>query len=101
MLLSPASTNGNLPSSSSFWGKLKGKSNKEAEFRERQAQMALSRQRLLTMAYGDMETIRMLPNSYAELEAVARDWVKPPPAAAFSLRVPVEYASLHAARLIF
>jgi hypothetical protein len=93
--------------------------------------MALSRQRLLTMAYGDMETIRMVcndlhngslythylrcsfltPTLYVpgalgvrsiliclqELEGVARDWVKPPPAAAFSLRVPVEYASLHAA----
>lgn len=53
------STNGSLPSQG-FWGKLKGKSNKEAEFRERQAQMALSRQRLLTLAYGDMETIRMV-----------------------------------------
>lgn len=32
-----------------------------------------------------------------ELEAVARDWTKPPPDAIFGLRVPVEYASLHAA----
>lgn len=32
-----------------------------------------------------------------ELEAVARDWTKPPPDAVFGLRVPVEYASLHAA----
>jgi len=28
--------------------------------RDRQAQMALARQRLLTMAFGDMETIRMV-----------------------------------------
>ncbi|KAG2157169.1 hypothetical protein DEU56DRAFT_921120 [Suillus clintonianus] len=52
--------------------------------------MALARQRLLTLAYEDMETVRV------ELEAVARDWTKPPPDAMFGLRVPVEYASLHA-----
>ncbi|KAJ7285782.1 hypothetical protein C8J57DRAFT_1431460 [Mycena rebaudengoi] len=68
--------------------------------RDKQAQMALARQRLLTLAYGEMETIRMLPNSFGELEAVARDWTKPPPDAVFSLRVPVEYASLQAARLV-
>ncbi|CCM02412.1 uncharacterized protein FIBRA_04510 [Fibroporia radiculosa] len=62
--------------------------------------MALTRQRLLTLAFGDMETIRMLPNTYIELDAQARDWIKPPPDAIFSLRVPVEYASLHAARLV-
>ncbi|KAJ7581438.1 hypothetical protein C8J56DRAFT_960051 [Mycena floridula] len=62
--------------------------------------MALARQRLLTLSYGDMETIRMLPNSFAELESVARDWTKPPPEAMFTLRIPVEYASLHAARLV-
>jgi hypothetical protein len=54
-----------------------------------------------------------MPNSYAvrrrrlrsrsiliysqELEALARDWAKPGPKASFSLRVPVEYASLAAA----
>ncbi|KAJ7046833.1 hypothetical protein C8F04DRAFT_937312 [Mycena alexandri] len=68
--------------------------------RDKQAQMALARQRLLTLAYGEMETIRMLPNSFIELESVARDWTKPPPEAVFSLRVPVEYASLQAARLV-
>ncbi|KAJ6502532.1 hypothetical protein C8R45DRAFT_818639 [Mycena sanguinolenta] len=68
--------------------------------RDKQAQMALARQRLLTLAYGDMETIRMLPSSFVELEAVARDWTKPPPDAMFSLRVPVEFASLQAARLV-
>ncbi|KAJ7172459.1 hypothetical protein C8R46DRAFT_894699 [Mycena filopes] len=68
--------------------------------RDKQAQMALARQRLLTLAYGEMETIRMLPNSFNELESVARDWTKPPPEAVFGLRVPVEYASLQAARLV-
>ncbi|KAJ7774551.1 hypothetical protein DFH07DRAFT_800026 [Mycena maculata] len=68
--------------------------------RDKHAQMTLARQRLLTLAYNDMETIRMLPNSFGELEAVARDWTKPPPDAMFSLRVPVEYASLQAARLV-
>ncbi|KZT26541.1 hypothetical protein NEOLEDRAFT_227860 [Neolentinus lepideus HHB14362 ss-1] len=62
--------------------------------------MALARQRLLTLSFGDMETVRMLPNSFVDLEALARDWAKPPPDAIFSLRVPVEYASLHAARLV-
>lgn len=99
MLLSPASTSASLPSQS-FWGKFKKKGDKESEFRERQAQMALARQRLLTLAYEDMETVRVLPNSFPELEAVARDWTKPPPDAMFGLRVPVEYASLHASRLV-
>jgi hypothetical protein len=31
-----------------------------------------------------------------ELDAVARDWTKPPPEAIFTLRVPVEFASLQA-----
>lgn len=51
------STSASLPSQS-FWGKFKPK-NKE-DMRDRQAQMALARQRLLTMAFGDMETIRMV-----------------------------------------
>ncbi|KAL1728757.1 hypothetical protein EV714DRAFT_285517 [Schizophyllum commune] len=62
--------------------------------------MAIARQRLLTLCYDEMETIRMLPNTFAELEAVARDWTKPPPDAIFGMRVPVEYASIHAARLV-
>ncbi|KAF9053745.1 hypothetical protein BDZ89DRAFT_976334 [Hymenopellis radicata] len=80
-----------------FWGKIRGGKNKEAEVREKQA---LARQRLLTLAFDDMETVRMLPNTFAELEAVARDWTKPPPDAMFSLRVPVEFASLNAARFV-
>lgn len=100
MLLSPASTSASLPSQS-FWGKLKGKKqDKDTDYREKQAQMALARQRLLTLAYGDMETVRMLPQSYSELEVVARDWTKPPPDAIFSLRIPTEFASLHASRLV-
>ncbi|KAF7294903.1 hypothetical protein MIND_01028300 [Mycena indigotica] len=97
MLHSPASTSASLPSQS-FWGKFKPK-NKD-DMRDKQAQMALARQRLLTLAYGDMETIRVLPTTFAELEAVARDWTKPPPDAVFGLRVPVEFASLQAARLV-
>jgi hypothetical protein len=37
------------------------------------------------------------PLSPQELDAIARDWTKPPPDALFTLRVPIEYASLHAA----
>ena len=33
---------------------------------------------------------------YQELDAVARDWIKPSPEAIFSLRVPVDYASIQA-----
>ncbi|KAF8654201.1 hypothetical protein AX16_003728 [Volvariella volvacea WC 439] len=99
MLLSPASTSASLPPSSSFWGKFKPKK-PEPDLREMQGHMAIARQRLLTLAYEDMETIRMLPNTFAELDALARDWTKPPPDAMFGLRVPVEYASLHAARLV-
>ncbi|KAH9951988.1 hypothetical protein B0H21DRAFT_715207 [Amylocystis lapponica] len=102
MLLSPATSNASLPSSQGFWGRFKTpRPNPQMELREKQAQqMALSRQRLLTLAFDDMETIRMLPNSYIELDALARDWIKPPPDVIFSLRVPVEYASLHASRLV-
>lgn len=102
MLLSPAASNASLPSSQGFWGRFKTpKSNKDVELApNRQNPMALARQRLLTLAFGDMETIRMLPNTFVELDAVARDWIKPPPDVMFSLRVPVEYASLHAARLV-
>jgi hypothetical protein len=54
------STSASLPSQS-FWGKFKGGKNKQdLDLREKQAQMALSRQRLLTLAFGDMETIRMV-----------------------------------------
>jgi hypothetical protein len=70
------------------------------------------RQRFLTLVHGDMETIKLMPNTYAvsipfsilfillivhqEAEAIAREWVRPPPEASFHLRVPVEYASLQA-----
>jgi hypothetical protein len=50
------STSGSLPSQS-FWGKFKPKNNKDID---RDAQMALSRQRLLTLVFGEMETIRMV-----------------------------------------
>lgn len=131
-MFSRRSTSASLPSQS-FWGKLKGKKqDKDTDYREKQAQMALARQRLLTLAYGDMETVRMVglsslnpalsglsdlmfsapselqrqhlqvspPHKSSslpqELEVVARDWTKPPPDAIFSLRIPTEFASLHA-----
>ncbi|KAI0807545.1 hypothetical protein C8Q74DRAFT_1213433 [Fomes fomentarius] len=101
MLLSPAydsASNASLPSSQGFWGRFKTpKTPKEPDLREQQAHLALSRQRLLTLAFDDMETVRMLPNSFVELDAVARDWVKPPPDVQFGLRVPIEYASFQAA----
>nr|GAT53192.1 predicted protein [Mycena chlorophos] len=109
MLLSPASTSASLPSQS-FWGKFKPQ--KKDEMRDKQSQMALARQRLLTLAYGDMETIRVVRRSATglsilislpasdHLRSVARDWTKPPPDAVFGLRVPVEFASLQAARLV-
>jgi hypothetical protein len=59
------STSASLPPQS-FWGKFKGggggggKNSKEVDMRDKQAQMAIARQRLLTLAYGDMETIRMV-----------------------------------------
>ncbi|KAK0210811.1 hypothetical protein DFS33DRAFT_1378801 [Desarmillaria ectypa] len=89
------STNTSLPHQGGLWNRFKGK-NKD----EMQKQQALARQRLLTLCFEDMETVRMLPNTLAELDAVAREWTRPPPDAMFSLRIPVEYASLNAARLI-
>ncbi|KAI0322217.1 hypothetical protein OF83DRAFT_1167742 [Amylostereum chailletii] len=101
MLASPASTNSSLPS---FWHKFKG-GKREPDIRQQQQQqpppqMALSRQRLLTLVYGDMETVRMLPPTYVELESLARDWTKPPPDAIFSLRVPIDYVHIQTARLV-
>ncbi|PPQ86859.1 hypothetical protein CVT25_012578 [Psilocybe cyanescens] len=79
------------PQPHAFWGKFKPKP-KEGE--PKQGPMAVARPRLLTLAYADMETLRM------ELMAAAQDWTKPPPDAMFNLRVPVEYASIQAARLV-
>ncbi|THH08658.1 hypothetical protein EW146_g8924 [Bondarzewia mesenterica] len=98
-----SSTNASLPSTPSFWSKFKGGSGgkkQEPEHRPQQVQMALSRQRLLTLVYGDMETVRMLPSTYAELDALARDWIKPPPEALFGLRVPIDYVHIQTARLV-
>ena len=51
--------NGHLPQQSSgFWGKFKPKP-KEPEPAP-PAQMAVARQRLLTLVFGDMETIRIV-----------------------------------------
>ncbi|GJE86919.1 hypothetical protein PsYK624_030020 [Phanerochaete sordida] len=103
MLTSPAASNASLPSQGGFWGRFrspKGGRDMKLEQPQQPPPMAVARQRLLTLAFSDMETIRILPSTYAELDALARDWLKPPPDALFSLRVPVEYASLAASRLV-
>ncbi|KAI0950647.1 hypothetical protein AcV7_009045 [Taiwanofungus camphoratus] len=65
MLLSPAASNASLPSSQGFWGRFKTpKSQKDVELPNKQAHMALTRQRLLTLAFNDMETIRMVSTRY-------------------------------------
>ncbi|GJJ12105.1 hypothetical protein Clacol_006346 [Clathrus columnatus] len=86
MLISPAASNATLPS---LWRKI-NKSNKN------ETNALTSRTRMLTIAHGEMETVKILPNSFADLEALARNWVKPPPGAPFALRVPVQFAPLHA-----
>jgi len=108
MLSSPVSTGSSI-FTGSVWNKRKKPASKEPADKQekpkddnalKQANMALQRQRLMTLVYGEMETVRMLPPSYADLEAVARDWVKPPPDANFQLRIPVEFASFQASRFI-
>ncbi|KAF8580876.1 hypothetical protein K439DRAFT_1648057 [Ramaria rubella] len=84
------STNATLPS---IWGKLKKNKNETNN-------ALMARTRMLTLAYGDMETVKMLPDSYSDLEALARGWAKPAPNAPFALRVPVQYASVQASRFI-
>jgi len=79
----------------SFWNKFKPKP-KDPE----PAGMSIARTRLLTLVVGEMETIRVMPNSFLELESTAREWLKPPPDAMFTLRAPVEYVSIQAARLV-
>ncbi|GBE81935.1 hypothetical protein BKA93DRAFT_903120 [Sparassis latifolia] len=99
MLLSPANSNASLPSQG-FWGRTfkTPKSNKDVEVKA--PPMALTRQRLLTISFAGMETIRILPSSFLELDAVVREWIKPPPDAVYHLRVPVDYLSFQAARLM-
>lgn len=50
-------TNTSLPSQATFWNRFKPKG-KEPE--PKQVPMAVARPRLLTLAYGDMETLRMV-----------------------------------------
>ncbi|KZO95828.1 hypothetical protein CALVIDRAFT_545789 [Calocera viscosa TUFC12733] len=54
----------------------------------------------MTLVHGEMETIRIIPKTYADLEQVARDWLKPPDGATFALRVPTDMASWATSRLI-
>jgi hypothetical protein len=74
-------SNASLPSSS-FWSKLKpggGKNAKEVDMRQQQQpqpQMALSRQRLLTLVYGDMETVRMVC-TFNPLSLLSSDVTRP------------------------
>ncbi|KAF8319279.1 hypothetical protein DL93DRAFT_2074854 [Clavulina sp. PMI_390] len=56
--------------------------------------------RFLTLVFGDMETVKILPNTFAEAEKLAREWVQIPDDVPCSLRVPVEYASIQASRLL-
>jgi len=93
---SPTSTTTSLPNQT-FWNKLRPKG-KEPE--DKQGPMAVARQRLMTLAYGEFETLLKLPNTFNELVNVAQDWTKPPPDAVFNLRIPVDYASIQAARLV-
>lgn len=52
------STSTSLPAQS-FWGKLKPK-NKEGDLRQQAAQMAMTRQRLLTLVFGEQETLHLV-----------------------------------------
>ncbi|KAF9052839.1 hypothetical protein BJ165DRAFT_1443429 [Panaeolus papilionaceus] len=98
MLLSPTSTSAHLPTHS-FWNKFKPKQ-KEPDPKPN-PEMAVARgPRLLTLAYGEIETLRMLPSSFEGLQNAVHEWLKPPPDVQINLRVPVEYASIHAARLV-
>ncbi|KZT09488.1 uncharacterized protein LAESUDRAFT_756445 [Laetiporus sulphureus 93-53] len=100
MISSPAGSNASL-SSHSWWGRFKTpRSNRDVELPDKMPPFAVTKQRLLTLVFSDMETIRMLPPTFGELDALARDWIKPPPDALFSLRVPIDFASIHAARLV-
>ncbi|EJU05587.1 hypothetical protein DACRYDRAFT_74849 [Dacryopinax primogenitus] len=62
--------------------------------------LASTRPVYMTLVHGEMETIRILPKTYGDLEVVARDWLKPPEGTAFALRVPTDMASWAASRVI-
>ncbi|KXN86875.1 hypothetical protein AN958_09470, partial [Leucoagaricus sp. SymC.cos] len=103
LLFFNSTTSASLPATNSFWGKLKPK-NKEGDLRQQATTMAMTRQRLLTLVCGEQETLHLVGACFrapspSELEDMARNWTKPPPDVPFHLRVPVEYASLHAAEL--
>ncbi|KAK7693443.1 hypothetical protein QCA50_003011 [Cerrena zonata] len=97
MLHSPAGSPINLPG---FWGRFKTPKNKEAKLQQSPPQMQVSAPRLLTLVFMEMETIRMLPNTFAELDHQVREWIKPPEGAQYALRVPIEFASWDAARVV-
>jgi len=57
-------TSAGLPPTAAFWGKFKPKA-KEPDPKPPGAPMAVARPRLLTLAFGDMETLRMV-SSYSK-----------------------------------
>jgi len=100
MLHSPAASNASLPGAG-FWGRFKSTpKTKDVELQRQQQQSAVAITRLLTLAFDEMETVRKLPSTFAELENLVRDWLRPPPDAVFGLRVPKEYVSMATARLV-
>lgn len=68
-LFSSRSTDASLPSSGSIWSKLtkKGGPGRGEDKALQQAQMALARQRLVTLVFDDMETVRMVRPSLTPL----------------------------------
>ncbi|KAG8972421.1 hypothetical protein FRB90_010226, partial [Tulasnella sp. 427] len=56
--------------------------------------------RLLTLAIEDKEAVWSLPETFAEVEEIARKWIQPPEGARFDYRIPSEYASVLASRLV-
>ncbi|KAG8984070.1 hypothetical protein FRB94_007794 [Tulasnella sp. JGI-2019a] len=56
--------------------------------------------RFMTLVFQDKETVLMMPRTYKETQALARNWVQPPEGTVLHLRVPVEYVSLTSSRFL-
>lgn len=56
--------------------------------------------RLLTLAFDDKEAVWSLPETFGEVAEIARNWIQPPEGARFDFRIPSEYASVLASRLV-
>ncbi|TDL24701.1 hypothetical protein BD410DRAFT_744264 [Rickenella mellea] len=103
MLLSPASTHAKLPAkpATDTWSRIKrGQGGLGLSSQPQNPSLALARVRLVTLVYGEVETVRTVPISYEELKEAAREWLKPPTDASLTFRIPSEYLSLHAARAV-